>query len=283
MYIPPHGELRGGSWVVVDPTINEEMMEMYAECNSRGGILEPPGICDIKFRKPDLLKLMARNDPVLRELSAKIGSLTMVADIEACQAQIDARQEALLPLYLQVAYEFADLHDRPGRMKAKGVIREVVPWETSRTYFYWRAHRDTTRARRRGGGGGRSRAQPRTRARAPRATLMRRTRGPHATHARPSCDTRARPRRRARRRLKRRLAEAKAQAAFSQLAARKITRAEVSRAASPLTRHAAPINRPGQSARAAVSRARHPALRAAARRGATGERQAERARDGVRH
>jgi len=166
VYIPPHGELRGGSWVVVDPTINEEMMEMYAECNSRGGILEPPGICDIKFRKPDLLKLMARNDPVLRELSAKIGSLTMVADIEACQAQIDARQEALLPLYLQVAYEFADLHDRPGRMKAKGVIREVVPWETSRTYFYWR--------------------------------------------------------------LKRRLAEAKAQAAFSQLAARKITRAEVS-------------------------------------------------------
>merc|ERR1712078_446447 len=24
MYLPPHGELRGGSWVVVDPTINKE-------------------------------------------------------------------------------------------------------------------------------------------------------------------------------------------------------------------------------------------------------------------
>jgi len=29
-YIPPNGELRGGAWVVIDPTINEEMMEMYA-------------------------------------------------------------------------------------------------------------------------------------------------------------------------------------------------------------------------------------------------------------
>lgn len=23
VYIPPHGELRGGAWVVVDPTINQ--------------------------------------------------------------------------------------------------------------------------------------------------------------------------------------------------------------------------------------------------------------------
>ena len=30
VYIPPCGELRGGAWVVVDPTINEAMMEMYA-------------------------------------------------------------------------------------------------------------------------------------------------------------------------------------------------------------------------------------------------------------
>ena len=34
-YIPPHGELRGGSWVVVDPTINADMMEMYADVESR--------------------------------------------------------------------------------------------------------------------------------------------------------------------------------------------------------------------------------------------------------
>jgi acetyl-CoA carboxylase/biotin carboxylase 1 len=35
IYIPPNGELRGGAWVVVDPTINEDMMEMYAADNSR--------------------------------------------------------------------------------------------------------------------------------------------------------------------------------------------------------------------------------------------------------
>ena len=30
IYLPPHGELRGGAWVVVDPTINPDHMEMYA-------------------------------------------------------------------------------------------------------------------------------------------------------------------------------------------------------------------------------------------------------------
>ena len=29
VYIPPEGELRGGSWVVVDPKINPDVMEMY--------------------------------------------------------------------------------------------------------------------------------------------------------------------------------------------------------------------------------------------------------------
>lgn len=40
-----------------------------------------------------------------------------------------------------MAHEFADLHDRAGRMKAKGVIRDVVTWKRSRSYFYWRAKR----------------------------------------------------------------------------------------------------------------------------------------------
>lgn len=50
VYIPPNGELRGGAWVVIDPTINPTRMEMYADKNSRGGILEPPGICEVKYR-----------------------------------------------------------------------------------------------------------------------------------------------------------------------------------------------------------------------------------------
>ena len=30
IFLPPHGELRGGAWVVVDPSINSAQMEMYA-------------------------------------------------------------------------------------------------------------------------------------------------------------------------------------------------------------------------------------------------------------
>ena len=36
---------------------------------------------------------------------------------------------------------FADLHDTPGRMQAKGVIRSQIPWAQSRTFFYWRLKR----------------------------------------------------------------------------------------------------------------------------------------------
>ena len=36
---------------------------------------------------------------------------------------------------------FADLHDTPGRMKAKGVIRRQVQWAESRSFFYWRLRR----------------------------------------------------------------------------------------------------------------------------------------------
>ena len=35
VYLPPHGELRGGAWVVVDPSINPDYMEMYADKESR--------------------------------------------------------------------------------------------------------------------------------------------------------------------------------------------------------------------------------------------------------
>lgn len=35
VYIPPFGELRGGAWVVVDSKINPEVMEMFADKDSR--------------------------------------------------------------------------------------------------------------------------------------------------------------------------------------------------------------------------------------------------------
>ena len=140
IYLPPHGELRGGSWVVVDPTINEEKMEMYADPDSRGGILEPAGITEIKFRLPDQLKLMHKTDPQLAALEAELESCDQ-DETAAIQEQIAAREELLKPGYLQAATEFADLHDKTGRMKAKGVIKEAVAWENSREYFFWRSTR----------------------------------------------------------------------------------------------------------------------------------------------
>ncbi|CAM9962218.1 unnamed protein product, partial [Discosporangium mesarthrocarpum] len=62
-------------------------------------------------------------------------------DQQRVRRQIKLREEALLPMYLQVAHEFADLHDRSGRMKAKGVVRDILEWKTSREYFYWRTQR----------------------------------------------------------------------------------------------------------------------------------------------
>jgi acetyl-CoA carboxylase/biotin carboxylase 1 len=132
VYIPPNGELRGGAWVVVDPTINEARMEMYADVESRGGILEPPGICEVKFRDKDQKAAMHRLDPVLLELDQ---------EPEENGEDISAREAQLLPMYTQVAHEFADLHDRSGRMLAKGVIRDVGEWESAREYFHARLKR----------------------------------------------------------------------------------------------------------------------------------------------
>jgi len=140
MYLPPHGELRGGSWVVVDPTINEDKMEMYADPDSRGGILEPAGISEIKFRTPDQVKMMHRLDDQLQMLDAELESDFEDSKKET-EKQISAREEALKGVYLAAATEFCDLHDKTGRMKAKGVIKDSVSWEDSRTFFYYRAKR----------------------------------------------------------------------------------------------------------------------------------------------
>merc|ERR1719171_2921845 len=123
------------------------MMEMYVDTNARGGILEPPGICDVKFRKPDLLKTMHRLDSQLISLDAELKGAEDgldTTDLEPIQQAIKARENQLMPLYVQISHEFADLHDRPGRMKAKGVIREIVPWKRAREYFFWRVRRRLT-------------------------------------------------------------------------------------------------------------------------------------------
>jgi len=142
VYIPPFGELRGGSWVVVDPTINPQFMEMYADEDSRGGVLEPEGIVGIKYKKERQLDTMARLDPTYSELKAKLNAENTPQDqLKAIKAQMTEREQKLLPIYGQIALQFADLHDRAGRMEAKGVIRQSLRWQNARRFFYWRLRR----------------------------------------------------------------------------------------------------------------------------------------------
>lgn len=67
---------------------------MYADPAARGGVLEPEGIVEIKFRTPDLVKAMHRLDPVIARLKQEAQS--------GMDAAIKAREAALLPVYRQV-------------------------------------------------------------------------------------------------------------------------------------------------------------------------------------
>ncbi|XP_049825243.1 acetyl-CoA carboxylase isoform X3 [Aethina tumida] len=162
IYIPPNGELRGGAWAVVDPTINPRYMEMYADPDSRGGVLEPEGIVEIKFRKKDLIKAIHRLDPVVKELDDKLKALNSQTqtprersssitaatekpvkpkEVQDLEKQIAERENLVLPMYHQVSIHFADLHDTPERMLEKSAIHDIVPWRKARTNLYWRLRR----------------------------------------------------------------------------------------------------------------------------------------------
>lgn len=142
VYIPPYAELRGGAWVVIDPTINQRYMEMYADPLSRGGVLEPEGTVEIKFKMKDIVKAMSRLDPTIHQLNRQLIEPDLPESQQAAiRKRIKERQELLLPMYHQVAVTFADLHDTPVRMQEKGVIQGVVPWSQSRKILYWRLRR----------------------------------------------------------------------------------------------------------------------------------------------
>lgn len=127
-YIPNDGELRGGAWVVIDTTINPDFMEMYAAGNAKGGVLEPEGIVDIKFRRKDLEALMDR------------ASTAPMPGIKE-GARPSKERASAMPSYKQVATHFASLHDTPTVMQMKGAIRGVVPWPTARCFFIRRLRR----------------------------------------------------------------------------------------------------------------------------------------------
>lgn len=147
VYIPPGGEVRGGAWVVLDTLINPEMIEMYADGSSRGGVLEPEGTVDVKYRRRHLIKTMHRLDSKLNELDKELAggkeSSVLLSDErkQSIYEAIYAREAEILPVYRNVATSFCDLHDTPGRLLEKGAIRDIIDWEEARSFFYWRLQR----------------------------------------------------------------------------------------------------------------------------------------------
>lgn len=117
-------------------------MEMYADEYARGGVLEPEGIVNIKFRREKQLETMARLDPEYGALRKQLSDTTLSKDAMAqVKTRLSARENLLLPVYMQVSLQFADLHDRAGRMKAKNVIRKELQWRNARRFFFWRVRR----------------------------------------------------------------------------------------------------------------------------------------------
>ena len=112
---------------------------------NRGGVLEAAGAASIKFREKDILSTAHRIDHALIALDEKVRMLKEskagTGELEEVKIQISLREKMLFGVFQQVAVHFADLHDTPGRMRAKGVIRREVKWAASRTFFYWRLRR----------------------------------------------------------------------------------------------------------------------------------------------
>jgi len=82
-----------------------------------------------------MIKAMHRMDKQLKWMSMNEAT-GMVRPEDVTQ-----RETELLASYLPLGEMFCDLHDRPERMLAKGVIRDIVPWRRCRSYFYWRLKR----------------------------------------------------------------------------------------------------------------------------------------------
>ena len=112
VYIVPNGELRGGAWVVLDPSINAEQMEMYADVEARAGVLEPEGLVEIKMRRERILALMERMDSTYASLKRDSEDSSKTPDERSkASERLAAREAYLQPTYKQMALLFADLHE----------------------------------------------------------------------------------------------------------------------------------------------------------------------------
>ena len=85
---------------------------------------------------------MARLDPTYAELKAALSDKSLPQDKQSdLKVKMSEREQLLLPVYSQISLQFADLHDRAGRMQAKNTIRHPLLWKNARRFFYWRLRR----------------------------------------------------------------------------------------------------------------------------------------------
>lgn len=102
-------------------------------------MLEAEGIVEIKFRKDKVTAMMARLDDQYRALLARTRDAALTStERDAAKVELGEREKTLWPTYSAIALQFADLHDRPARMKAKGTIRDALDWTEARRFFYRR-------------------------------------------------------------------------------------------------------------------------------------------------
>lgn len=107
VYIPPFAELRGGAWVVVDSTINSDVMEFYAAEDARGGVLEATGAASIKFRAKDIVATAHRIDHVLTSMDKELAQAQAEGNVEkvsSIQKDMKKRERMLTGVYQQVFY-----------------------------------------------------------------------------------------------------------------------------------------------------------------------------------
>jgi acetyl-CoA carboxylase/biotin carboxylase 1 len=99
--------------------------------------LEPGGLVEIKYRRPQIIAKMARLDALYISLLERLSSSTP-DEREHIKKEMILREEELYPVYHSAALMFSDLHDVPERMLAKGVIKGIVDWKSARGFFYRR-------------------------------------------------------------------------------------------------------------------------------------------------
>ncbi|KAF4727516.1 Acetyl-coA carboxylase, partial [Perkinsus olseni] len=137
-YIPPFGELRGGSWVVIDKQIAPNNIVVFADPTSRMNIIEPAGFCKVKFRdNREVTQTIKRLDQQIIKWQKQIDETESADEKLSLQSMIVKRVDELMADYKRVALKFAELQDTPYRAVEKGVIGAVLPFTDTRMRIYW--------------------------------------------------------------------------------------------------------------------------------------------------